>query len=150
MNRLIALSFFLLFFASCKKDTLNSEEQFNRDIKLIEDYLANNNLGAEKTVQGVYYIIEKPGNNEKPTILSTVRCDYKGYLLNGEVFDENKDIQFPLSQVIEGWQIGFPRFGEGGEGKLLIPSRYGYGSRGSGRIAPNTVLIFDIKLHDFK
>lgn len=150
MNKFNIFIVALIFLASCSKDNVNSEEQFNRDIKLIEDYLANNNLEAEKTAQGVYYIVDNPGNAEKPSILNIVRCDYKGYLLNGEVFDENKNIEFPLSQVIEGWQIGFPRFGKGGEGRLLIPSRYAYGSRGTGRIAPNTVLIFDIKLHDFR
>lgn len=150
MKRLIFIALSCVLWMSCNKDTQNSEEQYNKDITLIEDYLALNNLTAQKTSHGVYYIIENPGNDEKPTIISTVRCDYKGYLLNGEVFDENENIEFPLSSVIEGWQIGFPKFGKGGKGKLLIPSRYAYGNRRAILGQNNAVLIFDIILHDFR
>lgn len=150
MKRLILISFSFLLFAACDKDSKNAEEQFTEDIQLIEDYLAENNLVAEKTSHGVYYVIENPGNDEKPTIINTVRCDYKGYLLNGEVFDENNDIEFPLSSVIEGWQIGFPKFGKGGKGILLIPSKYAYGNRRAILGQNNAVLIFDITLYDFR
>jgi FKBP-type peptidyl-prolyl cis-trans isomerase len=140
----------LTLVVACDKDAQNAEEQFNKDIKLIEDYLSLNNLQAQKTSHGVYYIIENPGNDEKPSIISIVKCDYKGYLLNGEVFDENEDIEFPLSSVIEGWQIGFPKFGKGGKGTLLIPSRYAYGNRRAILGQNNAVLIFDITLRDFR
>ncbi len=150
MQKLIIFSFLLMFFTACDSETLSVDEQFNRDIQLIEQYLTNNNLEAQKTPEGIYYIIQNPGNSQKPSISNTVTCDYKGYLLNGEVFDQNKDIKFPLSDVITGWQIGIPLFGKGGEGQLFIPSKFGYGTRGSQRIAPNTVLIFDIKLIDFE
>ena len=150
MKRLLFVALTLTMIMACDKEAQNAEEQFNKDIKLIEDYLSLNNLQAQKTSHGVYYIIENPGNDEKPSIISTVRCDYKGYLLNGEVFDENENIEFPLSSVIEGWQIGFPKFGKGGKGTLLIPSRYAYGNRRAILGQNNAVLIFDITLHDFR
>ena len=150
MIRLLFVALTLSMIMACDTEAQNAEEQFNKDIKLIEDYLSLNNLQAQKTSHGVYYIIENPGNDEKPSILSTVRCDYKGYLLNGEVFDENENIEFPLSSVIEGWQIGFPKFGKGGKGTLLIPSRYAYGNRRAILGQNNAVLIFDITLHDFR
>lgn len=150
MKRLLFVALTLTMIMACDKEAQNAEEQFNKDIKLIEDYLSLNNLQAQKTSHGVYYIIENPGNDEKPSIISIVKCDYKGYLLNGEVFDENENIEFPLSSVIEGWQIGFPKFGKGGKGTLLIPSRYAYGNRRAILGQNNAVLIFDITLRDFR
>jgi len=135
-------------FSSCSDDTLTVEEQFAKDIQEIENYLSANNLVAEKTVHGVYYIIDVPGDENKPKITSTVIANYKGYFLDGTVFDAGNNIDFPLYGVIQGWQIGIPKFGKGGKGKLLIPSKLGYGTNSNPGRA-NAVLIFDIELIDF-
>lgn len=143
-----------LLFSSCSKDTTLSQDeidkQFNTDIALIEDYLKANNLVAEKTVQGVYYIIEVPGGDVKPKITNTVVTNYKGYYLDNVEFDSGKNIEFGLFQVVQGWQIGFPKFGKGGKGKLFIPSKYGYANNPPGSIRQNAVLVFDIELLDIK
>lgn len=155
------LSFFLListFFSltSCGDDEVNQvdiEAQFATDINLIENYLKTKNLVAEKTAQGVYYIIDEPGSEEKPKVTNIVRCNYKGYFLDGVVFDSGINSEFGLYQVIQGWTIGIPKFGKGGKGKLLIPSKYAYQDKpaGSGANArTNAVLIFDIELIDFR
>jgi len=141
---------------SCGDDEVDQadvEAQFATDITLIENYLKAKNLVAEKTVQGVYYIIEAPGSAEKPKVTNTVTCNYKGYFLDDKVFDSGTNVEFGLSGVIQGWTIGIPKFGKGGKGKLLIPSKYGYQGQsvGVGAIArTNAVLIFDIDLIDFK
>jgi FKBP-type peptidyl-prolyl cis-trans isomerase len=44
--------------------------------------------------------------------------------------------------------LGIPKFKEGGNGTLLIPSALGYGSTGTGSIPGNTVLVFDVELID--
>jgi FKBP-type peptidyl-prolyl cis-trans isomerase FkpA len=92
----------------------------------IEGYLKRNNIITQKTAEGLYYIIEVPGNQlKKPRVNSDVRVKYKGTLLNGTVFDERADEKFNLSQVIPGWTRGIVLFGEGGKGKLFIPSSLG-------------------------
>jgi FKBP-type peptidyl-prolyl cis-trans isomerase FkpA len=133
---------------SCSKD-LSPAEQFEEDTKLIEEYLLANNKKAQKTPEGVYYIVEKEGSAEKPKLTSTVTVGYKGYYLDGGTFDSNAKTSFPLYGVVAGWQIGIPKFGKGGKGVLLIPSAYGYGPKGNQNIGPNTVLIFDIEVFDF-
>ena len=50
--------------SSCSKD-LSPAEQFEQDTKLIEEYLQSNNKKAQKTPEGVYYIVEKEGSAEK-------------------------------------------------------------------------------------
>jgi FKBP-type peptidyl-prolyl cis-trans isomerase len=77
---------------------------------------------------------------------------YKGYLTNNQVFDEtvgNNSIEFSLSGLIPGWQIGIPLLQRGGKGVFYLPSALGYGSRYAGTIPPNSVLIFDIELLNF-
>jgi FKBP-type peptidyl-prolyl cis-trans isomerase len=134
--------------SSCSKEDSNTI--FNREIEQIEKYIKDNNLVAEKTVHGVYYVIESPGSADRPTISNTVIMNYRGYFLDQKEFDKGDKVEFPLFQLIEGWQIGIPKFGKGGKGKLLVPSRLGYGSGGRGSIPPNAILIFDIELLDWK
>ncbi len=152
------LSYFLIIFggflmASCGTDDVDQtdvDKQFAIDIKLIEDYLATKNLTAEKTVQGIYFVLEVPGGESKPKITSTVTTNYKGYYLDDVQFDANNNSEFGLFNVIQGWQIGIPKFGKGGKGKLYIPSKYGYGSNPPSAIRKDAVLAFDIELIDFK
>lgn len=145
MKSWILLIFTGLVFFSCNKD--NPEKQLEKDIDMIEKYLSDNNLEAEKTAQGVYYIIETPGGERKPKITESVRANYRGYFLDGVEFDSGQNATFPLYGVIEGWQIGIPKFGIGGKGTLLIPSKYAYGSSNRPGRA-NAILIFDIELLD--
>jgi FKBP-type peptidyl-prolyl cis-trans isomerase FkpA len=141
---LIALVFTL--FISCKQDkevdyTAQNEEE-------ISAYIAKNNLTAQKSDSGLYYIINNSGTGVKPTTNSTVKVAYKGYFTDGSVFDESstEGISFGLQQVIKGWTEGIPYFKEGGNGILLIPSNLGYGSKDSGPIPGGSVLIFEVKL----
>jgi len=124
-----------------------SVEAYNDDA--IATYLDNNDLIATRTSDGLYYIIDEPGEDPKPTENSTVTVNYTGYFLNGQIFDESQDgtpATFSLTGVIEGWKLGIPFFGTGGTGKLLIPSQLAYGSAGASAIPPNFPLVFDIEL----
>jgi FKBP-type peptidyl-prolyl cis-trans isomerase FkpA len=143
---ILLVSLFLL--GSCGDDVLSVEDQFALDTKLIEDYIKSKNLTAQKTIDGIYYVTENEGTVEKPKITNEVTVTYKGYFLDGDTFDSAVKAKFPLYSVIEGWQIGIPKFGRGGKGTLLIPSKYAYGSREiSGRAF--AVLAFDIEVFDF-
>jgi FKBP-type peptidyl-prolyl cis-trans isomerase FkpA len=139
-----SLVFFLLNLISCKEKTPQSEI----DETIIKNYVSDNNLAASLTGTGLYYIVDASGTGLKPNSTSTVTVAYKGYLTDGNVFDESsaEGITFALSNVIAGWQEGIPLFKEGGKGKLLIPSALGYGSQGSGEIPKNAVIIFDVEL----
>lgn len=130
--------------SSCKKDQLTIDKE------LIDDYLTENNLTAKVTEEGLYYIIENEGTGNRPFVNDKVRVHYKGTLLDGEKFDSSYDrgepSEFFLSQVIAGWQIGIPLFKEGGKGKLIVPSKLGYGSNPPSGIPKNAVLVFDVEL----
>ncbi len=132
---------------SCKDN--DDTDQAAIDKQKIEAYLAEKGLEAEYTASGLYFIIHNGGNTLKPNINSTVTVAYKGYFLDGRVFDQSDMIDFRLSQVIKGWQEGIQLIGEGGSISLLVPSQLAYGTSQKGDIPPNSVLIFDITLFYF-
>jgi FKBP-type peptidyl-prolyl cis-trans isomerase FkpA len=84
---------------------------------------------------------------------------YTGYLYSesapghrGERFDSSvlrgQPFSFTLgvSNVIEGWHLGFVGMRVGGRRTLIIPPELGYGSRGNGPIPGNAALVFDVEL----
>jgi len=144
-TNLLALVF--IFFISCGDDkqpvdyvSLNDQE--------IQDYLVENDLQAEKSTSGLYYIIDSEGTGVQPTAADQVRVAYKGYFTNADIFDQSasEGISFNLRQVISGWTEGITYFKEGGSGMLLVPSHLGYGSRDYNGIPGGSVLIFEINL----
>lgn len=150
MKRLFILMISLgLGLTACKKTSDDTNKQLEVDKALIENYLSENNLTAESTASGLYYIIENPGTGTQPTIDSEVTVRYSGKFLSGTVFDSGT-ASFPLSNVIKGWQEGIPLYKAGGKGTLIIPSGLAYGPNGSGPIPGNTVLLFDIYLISVK
>lgn len=129
------------------------QTQLEKDKNIIQQYLSENNLDYKSTDSGIYYKIEKPGTGGHPVGNSVVNTHYKGYRLDGKVFDSSYErgepIEFPLGNVIKGWQEAIPMLQKGGKGTFIIPSGIAYGAQGAGAdIPPNTVLIFDVELLD--
>lgn len=137
-----------LFLFSCKDKTLSPEEQLQEDIRIIEQYLTDRNLTAESTASGLHYIITQEGTGEHPGLYSNVKVNYKGYLTDGTVFDQNTSTFF-LASLIAGWQEAIPLLKKSGKGTFMLPSYLGYGTEGVGDIPPNAVLIFEIELINF-
>jgi len=78
-----------------------------------------------------------------------VTIQYVGMLDDGTEFDQSKSFTFLLGagEVIKGMDKGVTNMKEGGKRKLLIPSKLGYGRRGSPpEIPPNATLHFEITL----
>jgi FKBP-type peptidyl-prolyl cis-trans isomerase FkpA len=144
MKSYIFIFLTVFLFTSCSDDA-NPEIQTEADII---KYIADNNLNAKKTSTGLYYVITKQGTGKRPTSSSAnVTVAYKGYFLDGKVFDQNPNgFTANLNQVIRGWTEGLQLFNEGGEGILIVPYDLGYGINGRGSIPGGAVLVFDIKL----
>lgn len=86
---------------------------------------------------------------------ATVTVHYTGTLENGDTFDSSvggDPIEFPLRNLIAGWQEGIPGMKIGGKRKLTIPSHLAYGDRdtkdnmGNVIIPGGSTLIFEIEL----
>ena len=153
---LIALSCLALF-ACNKEKVLTYQEQLDLDIAKIDEYLNSKGIASEyqKTSTSLYYKITDQGNADgiKPGPFSTVTVRYKGYFLNGEVFDETTGTQvaqFTVDGVVRGFGEGLQLLNKKGKATIILPSGLAYGQYGSGSIDPNTPIIFDIELVDFK
>ena len=59
--------------ASCGDKTLSPEEQFVEDIRIIKQYLSDNNLTADSTTKGLHYIITNTGGGGNPNQQSSVK-----------------------------------------------------------------------------
>ena len=158
--RIFSLVMFCMALLACGGDCdleLIIPESVNTDIAMqndaeIQDYISANGLDAQMTESGLYYTTENSGGINKPDLCQSVTAIYTGYLTNGVVFDSSgiEGRNFPLDNVILGWQEGIPLFGVEGKGKLLIPSKLGYGPRSLEMIPSNSVLIFDIEILEFQ
>jgi FKBP-type peptidyl-prolyl cis-trans isomerase len=143
-----------------KEQSANAGKQAETDDRIIQDYLTKNNISAQKTASGLYYVVEKEGSGANPQKGQAVSVNYTGKTLDGEAFDSNVDpkfqhtdpFQFNVGQgmVIPGWDEGIMLLKKGSKAKLFVPSTLAYGPQGNGPIAPNSVLMFDVELLDIK
>ena len=142
----------LVLVFGCKKDNKCPEVNITApaaEVTTLRDYLTTNNITATEDPRGFFYTINNPGSGDKPTPCSNVTVGYAGKLTNGNQFDAQQSISFPLSDLITGWKEGIPLIATGGSMKLYLPPSLGYGSQARPGIPANSILIFDITLRGF-
>jgi FKBP-type peptidyl-prolyl cis-trans isomerase FkpA len=129
-----------------RRDTQNA-----KDASVIEKYLSEKSITAQKDSSGISYVIHTTKGGAKPQVENCVEVSYKGSLLSdGTIFDQQPKQVFPLSRVIPGWQLAIPKMGIGDSATFYIPSALAYGPEGAqGVIPPDAILIFDVKLLAF-
>jgi FKBP-type peptidyl-prolyl cis-trans isomerase FkpA len=153
-NYILGLGFLLgLSLVSCGQDEIfNEQAQLETDIRLIDEYLAENALEADTILPSeIRVIIDERGAEPLAAFGSSVEANYIGYLLDGTEFDSNEGrgpFAFIVDRrdVIRGWELGIKVFGQGGSGTMLIPSGLAYGNTRRQGIPANSVLIFDIEV----
>src|SRR3546814_464200 len=115
-----------------------------------DKFLAENakKPGVVTTDSGLQYLVIEAGKGARPKASDTVRVNYKGTLLDGTVFDDSAQhggpAEFPLAQVVPGWQEGIVLMPVGSKYRFWIPASLGYGETGTpgGPIPPNATLAF--------
>lgn len=128
--------------------TLSDTKQWQIDDRTISDYLTSKAIIATKSPSRVYYKYNVVGTGNAIDIGSTVTVKYTGRLLDGTVFDTSGDATFSYpatNGVIKGWDI-LIGMQVGSKVRIFIPSDLAYGTTGSGSIAPNSILDFDIEI----
>lgn len=151
------------------KEEENAVKQLEEDIAIIDGYLSENGIEAQKTESGMSYVITQEGNGENASSGATVKVNYTGHVLNGEYFDSSIEevakekglftpgrtygpfeFQLGTGAVIKGWDEGIALLNKGSKATLYIPSPLAYGPRQrSAQIGPNSILVFDVELVDF-
>ncbi len=146
------------------------KEQLSKDVEMIDKYLAEKGVTAEKTESGLRYVIVKAGKGEKAVAGQTASINYTGRLLNGTYFDSSiesvarannayqegrpygpYDVTVDQSQVIAGWHEVIKLMNKGSKVTVYIPSPLAYGTqRRSEEIVENSILVFDMEMADLK
>lgn len=105
--------------------------------------------GVVALSNGILYKVVKEGNKngKKPALTDKIKVAYKGMTIDGEEFDSNEGVEFPLAAMIEGWKIAIPEMTEGSKWELYIPQELAYGKHGSmPNIKPYSALVFEVEL----
>lgn len=147
------------------KPITNNETSLFDDEKLVTKEVTENDINYK-----LYYYVNRVGTPDEdkgfPTVMDSVYAKYRGQRIVRKDslspdFDKNT-AWFSLNQVIKGWTYSFVHFKggnnvtndgpinyeNGGKGILFIPSGLAYANRGTGNIAPNSLLMFYIELWD--
>jgi FKBP-type peptidyl-prolyl cis-trans isomerase FkpA len=140
----------------------DNKAQVEADTKVIDAYLAKNNIKATKTKWGTYVAITTEGTGNTITSKDVATVNYTGKSLDsGKVFDSNIDPAFKHVQpydvqinslgsqnsVIPGWIDALMQMKKGTKATVYIPSTLGYGKQGNPpAIMPDAVLIFDMEV----
>jgi len=178
MIRTLILFCFIVLLASCRNDTPRAEpldetnipvpggenseliaklyenytndpkSQAQKDENSIIEYLAKRNAEFERYPNGLYVQIRKEGEGPKYVQGQPSKVDYRGFTLDGKIFDSSfkrgRPMDFKVGQMIPGWTQAQKNMNPGTEATILIPSYLAYGTRGfPGAVPPNTVIGFD-------
>ena len=117
-------------------------------------FLAKNKTapGVKTTASGLQYQVISQGTGARPGPNDTVKIDYTGTFVDGQVFDASSKhnppgaADIPLAGVIPGFREGLQLMQVGGHYKLFIPSALAYGAEPQPPMPPNATLIFDVTL----
>lgn len=135
-----------------EKDAASAEENKAAGLAYLEENKTRE--GVSETESGLQYEVLTTGDGLKPTAEDTVKVHYHGTLIDGTVFDSSVDrgqpAVFPLKRVISGWTEGLQLMSVGSKFRFHIPSDLAYGTRSTGKIGPNSTLVFDVELLDIE
>lgn len=112
--------------------------------------------GFKKDSNGIYYKTTKEGSGAKTGGKKAVAVEYKGYLVNGQVFDQSKGrgpLEFTTAggQMIPGFDIMVQDMKLGEKRTIVLPPEQAYGSNGIPGIIPGGAYIaFDVELKKIK
>lgn len=158
---LVALSVAVLLTAGCGES--EQEKRFHQELvekalyddvrKAGDAFLAANAAKPNviTTASGLQYTILQTGQGPSPMIADAVRVNYKGWRIDGEVFDssyeQGEPLIFPLKRVIKGWREALLGMQVGARWRIFVPSGLAYGAISpSDKVPANSVLVFDIEL----
>lgn len=138
---------------SSSQSSSSSQELLEAQLAEIKSLYPN----AQITDSGLCYIVSQEGNGDAtPHVGNMVTAHYAGTLLDGKPFDSSYERGRPFSfavgagRVIPGWDEAFLAMKKGEKRTLILPSKLGYGKRDMGVIPPDSILVFEVELLDFK
>lgn len=145
--------FFLLLLAvnlcSCHPEEIRQHEA---DILIIEDYLVQQGITAERDPEADFFYAFSVKNDQTYQVVRdeglTLEVRYQAYLLDGTIVEDTgtASVKVALDESIYGWRLALPLMSEGEKMLLILPSRLAYGTESSAQIPANSIVAFEIEL----
>jgi FKBP-type peptidyl-prolyl cis-trans isomerase FkpA len=160
IKRLVLLALILTILPACLKD----DDGWEKEQKLLKQYLTANNITVEPKASGLYFLEELEGTGASVEPGDYLIIQYTARLLSGTIYDSTDSLtavqngffnpgfvygplKFKLSNVtIIGVKEGLTYMKEGGKARLIIPSKIGFGPYSTNSIPAYSTLIYDIEL----
>lgn len=120
------------------------------------EYVERRYPEAHVNPSGLRMIVDRPGTGgHTPERGGTVAIRYRGWLLDGTPIDDGRPEQLEFrigaGRVIRGWEEAVLQMTEGEKRTLIVPPWLAYGATGvSGRIPPDSVLVFEVELVEIR
>jgi len=110
-----------------------------------------------ETDAAIYYIIDQATDGPFVGLDSTIEVTYKGYLMDGRIFDETEEdssfiFKSSTTEWEARWDLVLPRLREGEKARMIFPYQLAYGdygkytSMGNVAIPPYETLLFNIEI----
>ena len=137
--------------SAAEKALKAKEAKYKAKIEEVE----KNFPGFEKDSNGIYFKITKEGSGNACGKGKHVYVAYKGYLVDGKVFDSSEgrgDLDFTTGagQMIPGFDIMVQNMKRGESRTIVLPPDLAYGEQGyPGVIPPSSYIAFDVTLNKF-
>jgi len=137
-----------------QKQATQMQQAAGKNQKEEAAFLAQNakREGVQTTQSGLQYRVVQQGKGPSPTLTDTVKCNYRGTLINGTEFDssakQGEPATFPVNRVIPGWTEALQKMHVGDKWQLFIPAKLAYGNNPppGAPIEAGSMLVFDIEL----
>jgi peptidylprolyl isomerase/FKBP-type peptidyl-prolyl cis-trans isomerase FklB len=146
----------VLTLAACGRDPQVDAADSRANAEASAAFLVNNakEPGVISLPSGLQYkvVTSGPAGSPSPDRNDLVRVDYEGTLIDGTVFDSSFEKGVPFAtapeDVVPGWTEALQKMKVGDEWILYVPPELGYKDQRSGRIPPNSVLVFRLRMLD--
>ena len=127
--------------------TTYSDEEMSDFDKKIAKYLNKEGTECKKSDSGLYYKIIEEGEGDLIQYKDVVTFTYTGKLLNGEIFDHQKEpVEFSVDKLIGAWKEIMLLTKKGSTVFLAAPPQLGYGDNKLDDIPANSVLIYEMEI----
>ncbi len=129
-----------------------------RQKQTIEEWIKSNMKNPFKADSLLYFERSNITSDSLVKKGSAVSLCYKGYFMDGKVFDEvtqSKPVTVNFGyegQLLPGIEKVLVHLRKGENAKIIIPSHLGFGEQGSsdGSVPPSTPVIYEVKILDIK
>lgn len=106
--------------------------------------------GMQKQPDGLQYRILKPGNGATARVQDIVRCNFKGRLIDGTVFEQSepgKPVRIRIEPLIPGLKEALTMMATGSRWEIYVPPALGFAATSKPpKVPAGSMLIYDVEL----